>query len=279
MQAFNNMKGKYMTRRTTFFSLMIAAILGLAACTPKTTVVEAVSPNDSAMSDTMNQSFTVRIENVSTPETLQTSEGPKAVPLSPGVYAVHAEGVMPMFSAGQLDRGQGLKDLAEDGVPMKLGMALQGQDGLSSSGVFSTPVGKSEPGPLMPGDAYEFTIETKPGERLSFATMWVQSNDLFLAPSDAGIPLFDSSGAPMSSMVMTGSTMNGDMTSQIMLWDAGTEVNEEPGVGPNTKPKQGPDAHDVGVKESEPVQAISQVNDGYSYPPVEAVVRVTITSP
>ena len=274
-------KGNSMTHRTILFGLMVALILGLAACTPRASIVESVSPGDSAMNaeatnasadtDTMSRSFTVRIENVSTPDTLQTSEGPKPVPLSPGVYAVHAEGAMPIFSAGQPDRGEGLEDIAEDGFPMNLAMSLQNQEGLSSSGVFNTPVGKSEPGPLMPGDAYEFTVEAEPGESLSFATMWVQSNDLFLSPSDAGISLFDSSGTPMSSV--------SDVTSQVMLWDAGTEVNEEPGVGPNTKPKQGMDAVDVGVKENSPVQPIGQINDGYSYPPVEAVVRVTITSP
>jgi hypothetical protein len=42
----------------------------------------------------------------------------------------------------------------------------------------------------------------------------------------------------------------GDITSQILLWDAGTEVNEEPGLGPNQAPLQpapntGPVEHGV----------------------------------
>ena len=55
------------------------------------------------------------------------------------------------------------------------------------SGVFAVPMGKSEPAPLFPGDAYEFEINAGPhvlpgdgGTRLSFVTMFVQSNDLFL---------------------------------------------------------------------------------------------------
>ena len=58
--------------------------------------------------------------------------------------------------------------------------------------------------------------------------MYVQSNDLFLSPGDTGIALFADDGLPIS----------GDITAQIGLWDAGTEVNEEPGVGANQAPRQ-----------------------------------------
>jgi len=39
---------------------------------------------------------------------------------------------------------------------------------------------------LLPGSAYEFSVTAKAGDRLSFATMFVQSNDLFYAPHQAG---------------------------------------------------------------------------------------------
>ena len=59
---------------------------------------------------------------------------------------------------------------------------------IHSSGVFDTPTGAMEAGPLRPGDAYEFTVSAEPGQRLSFATMLVPSNDLFYAPSgEAGM--------------------------------------------------------------------------------------------
>jgi hypothetical protein len=51
--------------------------------------------------------------------------------------------------------------------------------------------------------------------------MMGQSNDWFYGPSDSGIELFKN-GKPIS----------GDITSQIILWNAGTEVNQEPGIGP-----------------------------------------------
>ena len=63
---------------------------------------------------------------------------------------------------------------------------------------------------------------------LSFATMFVPSNDLFFAPDENGIPLFDETGMPKA----------GDATQYLMLWDAGTEENQEPGVGANQAQRQ-----------------------------------------
>ncbi len=263
----------------------------------------------------MNQtSFTARIENVSTGTTLMTSGGGTfAVPLAPGVWVVHS-GEAPIFSDGQADRGEGLEALAEDGDPSMLGTALaartgltvplspgvwavhtadgslftegqgdrdeglealaedgdpstlaaalDGASGVASSGAFTTPDGASMPNVILPGQSYRFTVTAMPGAKLSLATMFVQSNDLFLAPDEAGIELFAADGTPAS----------GDVTSQLMLWDAGTEVNQEPGIGLDQAPRQsGPD---TGANENASVRL---VNDGYSYPSVSNVIRVTIT--
>ena len=152
--------------------------------------------------------FTVRIENIGTV-------------LAPGAWVAQRGGT-PFFTDGQPDRGAGLEALAEDGNPAQLAANLH-----PNSRIFNTPVGADSPGPLTPGNAYEFTFVARPGDRLSFATMYVQSNDLFLAPDETGIELF-TDGLPIS----------GDITAQIGLWDAGTEVNEEPGVGENQAPRQ-----------------------------------------
>ena len=87
----------------------------------------------------------------------------------------------------------------------------------SASGVFNTPKGATEPAPLFPGQMYEFEFHAASGSHLSFATMFVQSNDLFYAPGEMGIPLYNMDGTPVS----------GDVTDQLYLWDAGTEMNEE----------------------------------------------------
>lgn len=132
----------------------------------------------------------------------------------------------------------------------------------SESGFFNTPAGAGGPGPAGPGGAYEFSFSAAPGDKLSFATMLVQSNDLFFGPSDQGMPLFDGANQPMS----------GDVTDQMVLWDAGTEVNEAPGAGPNQAPRQaGPN---TGPIEDGIVQPVA---DAFTYPPVSDMILVTIT--
>lgn len=86
------------------------------------------------------------------------------------------------------------------------------------SGVFNTPDGADKPGPLLPGHSYSFSFHAAEGHKLSFATMFVKSNDLFYGPSDMGLDLFDGGGNPLT----------GDITNMIYLWDAGTEVNDQP---------------------------------------------------
>ncbi|MGI9529770.1 MAG: spondin domain-containing protein, partial [Acidimicrobiia bacterium] len=99
-------------------------------------------------------------------------------------------------------------------------------------GAFTTPVGGEDPAPALPGEAYEWTFEAAPGERLSFATMFVQSNDWFIGTPADGLPLFSDDGAPMT----------GDISANLYVWDGGTEVDQEPGVGEDQAPRQsGPD--------------------------------------
>ncbi|RMF80682.1 MAG: hypothetical protein D6737_07245 [Chloroflexi bacterium] len=185
-------------------------------------------------------------------------------PLTPGVWVVH-NSPAPLFENGEAERGLGLESLAEDGNPTMLAESLASGD-FVATGIFNTPLGADEPGPLLPGNAYEFSVEGSPGDYLSFATMFVQSNDLFFAPDAVGIPLID----------MDGSIADGDVTHYLTLWDAGTEFNEEPGAGPNQPPRQvGPNTGPAG---SGVVRPVSEVGDGFSYPPVASIIRVTITA-
>ena len=207
--------------------------------------------------------FTVRVENVSTPQTLTLSNGTTAAAPSAPIFWTVSRSLKSPFTAGAPDRGQGLEALAEDGNPGVLNdYVTTHPEGIIRHGVVNTPVGQAAPGPIGPGEAYEFAVSAAPGERLSLAMMFVQSNDLFYAPDAAGIALFDKKGMPL--------TM--DITSQLMLWDAGTEVNEEPGLGPNQAHRQsGPN---TGMDEHGTVRLVS---DRFSYPKTADVVRVTIT--
>jgi hypothetical protein len=180
-------------------------------------------------------------------------------PIAPGAFALHTEAGV-LFMDGSPDAGIGLEALAEDGSAAGLASALAAGGNASFAGAFETPSSGSSAGPAFPGESYTFQVTAVPGDRLSFATMYVQSNDLFLGPLDSGLDLFPA-----------GTALNGDVTDQIYLWDAGTEVNERPGVGLNQAPRQA--SPDTGADESGNVR---QVDDMYTYPAVSEIVRVTV---
>lgn len=206
--------------------------------------------------------FTVRIEDVSTNMTLHLSNGETApAPVSPGVWTI-TRLFNPLFRIGWRDLGLGMEQQAEDGNPANLAESMSKLPWVKASGVFTTPVGDTDPGPATPGKAFEFTITASPGDRLSLSSMFGQSNDLFYSPGVIGIPLFRWNGRPIS----------GDVTKRFSLWDAGTEVNQEPGLGPDQAPRQsGPN---TGESES---MRVRRVHDEYTYPATGDVIKVTIT--
>ena len=213
--------------------------------------------------DNMPTKFTVRIENITKPDAFTATTGVKwSLGFSPGVVVVHTD-KGPIFNAEKKDRGQGLEAQSEDGDPSMLAKSLQGGKGIKSVAVFNTPVGASAPGPITPSAAYEVTISAMPGDRLSLTTMMGQSNDWFYAPAESGIPLFKN-GKPIS----------GDITSQIILWDAGTEVNQEPGIGPDQGPRQ--KAPNTGEAENGVVRNAKDVKYGPAFSKVSSVMHVTI---
>ena len=182
--------------------------------------------SDDEMSDATT--FLVTVENIS-------GDAPVPTPIAPGVWVVTGGMAEALFSADAADRGEGLEALAEDGDPSALAAAVEGDGAVLHSGVFDTPVGADEPGPATPGSSYAFEITGIAGDYLNFATMLVQSNDQFFAAVPEGIALFDEDGNPIS----------GDISELFLVWDAGTEVNEPNGEGPNQAPRQaGPDTGD-----------------------------------
>jgi hypothetical protein len=205
--------------------------------------------------------FTIRVENVTRPDAFTASTGVKwSLAFSPGLAVVHTEKA-PAFTSGKKDHGKGLEAQSEDGNPDGLAKSLQGSKGIKSVAVFNTPVGASGPGPITPGAVYEITISAAPGDRLTVTTMMGQSNDWFYAPGESGIELFKN-----------GKPVRGDISSQIILWDAGTEVDQEVGIGPDQGPRQtGPNN---GKAEN---GLVLKVDDGKAYSKAADVMRVTIT--
>jgi len=124
------------------------------------------------------------------------------------------------------------------------------------SGVSSIPEGATAAGPAHPGDSFKFSFHAGPNHKLSFATMYGFSNDGFYAPDGNGISLFSDATTPIT----------GDITSQVMLWDAGTEMNQMPGAA---------NMHD-GANTNGVVQLMSTVGDGYNYGTVATNLKVTL---
>jgi len=178
---------------------------------------------------TESTKFTVRIENISNPAGMTASNGEKfPFALSPGMFTL-SDKTSALFAEGKPARQNGLEMQAEDGDPSGLVSSLVNMHHSSGwHGVFNTPVGAMAAGPIRPGDSFEFTVTAMPGMKLFMTQMFGQSNDWFYAPSVNGIALFDSKGNPVS----------GDITNQLYLWDAGTEKDEEIGIGPNQGPRQ-----------------------------------------
>ena len=92
--------------------------------------------------------------------------------------------------------------------------------------MFDTPVTAGSAGAATAEDTYQFSLTSSDSEILTFATMYIQSNDLYYFTGTRGIKLFDDAGDPVT----------GGITVKVYLWDTGTEVNEEPGVGDNQAP-------------------------------------------
>jgi hypothetical protein len=122
-----------------------------------------------------------------------------------------------------------------------------------------------------PGAAFEITFTAGRGQKLSFASMLGQSNDWFFAPGPQGLSLYNEDGNPIA----------GDITEQIRLYDAGTEIDQEPGVGNATGPRQA--APDAGAPD--PIALVRELGqivtltDGstFTLPPISSMIRVTLT--
>ncbi|MCS4048411.1 spondin domain-containing protein [Salinibacter ruber] len=197
-------------------------------------------------------------------QTLQDITG-VTVPLSPGAVAVHSDEVS-LFETGAQASG-GIEAIAEDGRPngavegdagspaSNLVADLTGADGIESIDAFGS-------GPITPGNSVTFTVNATPGDRLSLATMYIQSNDLFYATTQEGIALFGDDDQPINRTVNVG------------LYDAGTEGDQEPGVGLDQAPRQS--ELNTGPNGEGSVTQVSGSDDGFSYPAPSDVIEVSV---
>lgn len=150
---------------------------------------------------------------------------------SPGVaYAFNGERD-PFVLQGEVNNPvNGLEEIAEDGnnsvafeYLTDLGIPVAASDQTSAVG---------------PGESLTFTLTVPEGQdfKLGFATMFVDTNDWFIAYNNAGFPLWDESGAPASGF---------GASEKSYLYDAGTEIDQITGFGVDQAPRQG--GPDVGA--------------------------------
>ena len=211
------------------------------------------------------KTFKVEIENVSTPNLLPTARAMGTVPLSPPAYAVYSSG-NPMFMLDQ-PANLGTERIAEDGFPEEMVKLLSGIPTVTAYGAVPSPGGPDNGPALFAGEKVMFTFTARPGDKLQFETMFVQSNDWFISFRNGGLSLFDGN-LPVS----------GNKTSELEIYDAGTEEDTAPGTGPNQKPVQDPAATNVG-----PPDAVNKITVArtrfpqFSVPPTASVIKVTVT--
>lgn len=112
---------------------------------------------------------------------------------------------------------------------------------LVESGTFK---GTGTPPVILPGQSVSFSFSAAKNQSLTFATMYGWSNDLFFAPANPGIKLYNDNGTPIT----------GDVSASMKLWDNGTRKNQVPGKN----------ATHPGTAET-PAKAIKEVNGTDDY--------------
>jgi hypothetical protein len=153
----------------------------------------------------------------------KSNQGPLMSPLSPAFYALHDSSYQ-YFTAGN-PASAGLERLAEEGNSAVLVTEA------NSAGAMAATAGSAAYGP---GSSVSFTVTpTSSKSLLSLAMMIGQTNDVFIGTHPQGVPLLDSTGVPRSA-----ADVQTDIMRSLAAWDAGTEANEAPGVGPNQAPRQ-----------------------------------------
>lgn len=122
------------------------------------------------------------------------------------------------------------------------------------SGTFE---GAANGGLIMPGEQIELTFNAGKGQYLSLATMYGNSKDLFFAPENPGIMLFDAGGNPVT----------GDVSGEIKLWDNGTLSNIDP-----TQDASGQNS----VVQDDNIREIAGNDGTYPYPSASDMMKLTL---
>lgn len=239
--------------------------------------------------------FTFTITTLMAPDPAQGPSSENGFVATPGIVALHANNA-PLFDLGEVDRGEGLEAIAEDGMPGELfsfyreegssgflrltstrtvfspgvvyafngerdPFVLQGEVNSPTNGLkeiaedgnnavafeYLTSIGipaaaSDQTSNVGPGGSLTFSLTVPEGQdfKFGFATMFVDTNDWFIAYNNAGYPLWDENGMPASGF---------GASEKSYLFDSGTEIDQLTGFGADQAPRQGGVA-DTGADDS-----------------------------
>ncbi|SEW57240.1 spondin domain-containing protein [Chitinophaga arvensicola] len=178
-------------------------------------------------------------------------------PLSPVLVVVYKGAQSPLFKTGEIDRGEGLKDLAQKGNADILATSLKNKVGVKSIYVLKAATTNV----LLPringadGGKVSQVLNIEPGDRIAIATMYGFSNDWFFASTG-----YDIDGA-----------QTGDVSATIGLFDNGTAVNQFPGAGITQFNLAG-----TPLNESKPIEAVPNPNSFTTLPALSKIIKVTL---
>jgi len=178
-------------------------------------------------------------------------------PLSPVLVVIYKGSVNPFYKTGENDRGEGLKDLAQQGNADILASALRLKSGMKNVYVLKEPTTTV----LLPkingaaGGKVSQMLSVSAGDRVAIATMYGFSNDWFFATTGNGVD----------------ATVTGDVSSSIGLFDDGTAVNQFPGAGITQFNLAG-----TPLTESIAIQAVPNPNAFTTLPAINNFIKVTI---
>lgn len=221
---------------------------------------------DQTAGDDIPASWQVTMKNIAEPDLIETEAGEKFdVMLPPALLIWHTEEFQ-LISAGDVASTQ-LEALAEDGNPRPLLQYLAVDvpgveviDVLAAGGV--SPDGNYDESAMLPGQQASVTRTPLTATHMTLIFMFAWSNDVVVS----GVFPIDATSAPADA----------GPTTALAMYDAGTEVNQEPGAGADQAPLQ--TAPNTGADEGGVITEFAG-DDGFGhvYPLVQDFARVEIT--
>lgn len=146
----------------------------------------------------------------------------------------------------------------DDDTPYDVDSVISFENVMSMKEFVQSGTFKGTNGTIAPGESVSIRFNAGTGQRLMFATMYGYSNDIFFAPENPGLELFNEHGVAYT----------GDVSSKIHMWDNGTRVNVQPGA----------DITHPGTAEDGTIKKIEQEDaQGNLYRPASELVKLNLS--